>query len=172
MSRRFGNWTFASLPQTSSGLSPFPARDEFMRVFSQRLRYRRRDRARMFIQHMTVQDLVVRGPWAREPDICSLCDFFSETLDSGCRFGCIEWLSWGFGVHMQHSGGNDTLVEFAYVSHAAPGMPLVVMPRLAQQAWSFNARMGITGEIRFEDGRFFQTIEGPCTFSWRWRRAF
>ena len=38
MSRRFGNWTFASLPQTSSGLSPFPARDEFMRVLSQRLR--------------------------------------------------------------------------------------------------------------------------------------
>ena len=41
-------------------------------------------------------------------------------------------------------------------------MPPAVMPRLAQQAWSFNARMGITGEIRFEDGRFFQTIEGPC----------
>lgn len=53
------------------------------------------------------------------------------------------------------------LVEFAYVSGPAPGLPPSVILRLARQAWSFNRRAGLTGWLRFEAGRFLQVIEGP-----------
>lgn len=53
------------------------------------------------------------------------------------------------------------LVEFAYVSAPAIGIPSVSILRLAGQAWSYNRRAGITGWLRFEDGRFRQVLEGP-----------
>jgi hypothetical protein len=53
------------------------------------------------------------------------------------------------------------LVEFAYASRAAPGMPAATMLRIAGQSWRFNRTAGITGLLRFDRGRFRQIIEGP-----------
>jgi hypothetical protein len=58
--------------------------------------------------------------------------------------------------------GDGGLVEFAFASVAAPDLPPSVFLRLMRQTWSFNVRAGLTGELRFEAGRFFQVIEGPC----------
>lgn len=62
---------------------------------------------------------------------------------------------------MQNSGDRGSLIEFSYVSRAVPEMPLAAKLRIVQQAWGFNTRMGITGEMLVGDGRFTQTIEGP-----------
>lgn len=63
---------------------------------------------------------------------------------------------------MRWVSGNGGLVEFAFSSVAAPELPPSVFLRLLRQTWSFNVRAGLTGELRFEAGRFFQVIEGPC----------
>lgn len=61
---------------------------------------------------------------------------------------------------MFKSGGTGPFVEFSFVSTAAPGLPEAALLRIGQQAASFNARRGLTGELRFADGRFTQVIEG------------
>lgn len=53
-----------------------------------------------------------------------------------------------------------SLVEFSFISSATPGLPQAALLRLAQQAASANSRRGLTGELRFADGRFTQVIEG------------
>lgn len=53
------------------------------------------------------------------------------------------------------------LVEFSYASRASDELPNAALLRLAQQAWSHNTRLGVTGSLTFEDGAFRQVIEGP-----------
>ncbi len=53
------------------------------------------------------------------------------------------------------------LVEFTYVSRASEDLPDAALLRLAQQAWSHNTRLGVTGSLTYEDGTFHQIIEGP-----------
>jgi hypothetical protein len=62
---------------------------------------------------------------------------------------------------MSSPRGAASLVEFSYVSTASPDLPAAVFQRLARQVWSHNTRMGLTGELRFGQGRFDQVIEGP-----------
>jgi hypothetical protein len=59
------------------------------------------------------------------------------------------------------SGGRD-LVEFSFESAPAAELPAAVFLRLARQASAFNIRMGLTGRLRLQGGRFVQTIEGQC----------
>jgi hypothetical protein len=67
------------------------------------------------------------------------------------------------GEVMVCSGGESDLVEFAFESEvSAGGLPAAALARLARQSWSFNTRMGLTGRLEFRDGRFFETVEGPC----------
>lgn len=51
-------------------------------------------------------------------------------------------------------------VEFAFASTAAAGVPASVFVRLARQAGEFNRRMGITGYLDLQDGRFSCLLEG------------
>lgn len=53
------------------------------------------------------------------------------------------------------------LVEFSYASKVSEDLPEAALLRLAQQAWSRNMRLGVTGSLAFEDGTFRQVIEGP-----------
>jgi hypothetical protein len=65
---------------------------------------------------------------------------------------------------MQRYGDDDEdLVELAFVSRVADGLPSSVFLRLARQSWSFNTRMGLTGELVLDGGRFVQVLEGSCT---------
>jgi hypothetical protein len=64
---------------------------------------------------------------------------------------------------MQGQGGcGGALVEFSFTSWAMRDLPEAVRLRIARQAWDFNTRAGLTGELRYEGGRFRQVIEGPC----------
>ncbi len=54
------------------------------------------------------------------------------------------------------------LVEFSFVSKVAAGLPAASLLRLARQSWSFNRRMGLTGELRLLGDGFAEEIEGPC----------
>ena len=58
-------------------------------------------------------------------------------------------------------GDDAAIVEFSFVSRAAPGLPMAVFERLARQTWSANTRLGLTGKLCFRDGRFDQVLEGP-----------
>ncbi len=53
------------------------------------------------------------------------------------------------------------LIEFSYASKAAGDLPDAALLRMAQQAWSRNTRLGITGSLAVADGAFRQIIEGP-----------
>jgi hypothetical protein len=53
------------------------------------------------------------------------------------------------------------LIEFTYASKASEELPDAALLRLAQQAWSHNTRLGVTGSLPYEDGTFHQIIEGP-----------
>ena len=57
---------------------------------------------------------------------------------------------------------DEDLVELAFVSRVAEGLPSSVFLRLARQSWSFNTRMGLTGSLVLEGGRFAQVVEGGC----------
>ena len=57
---------------------------------------------------------------------------------------------------------DEDLVELAFVSRVADGLPGSVFLRLARQSWSFNTRMGLTGELVLDGGRFAQVVEGGC----------
>jgi hypothetical protein len=64
---------------------------------------------------------------------------------------------------MRRYGDEDEdLVELAFVSRVADGLPSSVFLRLARQSWSFNTRMGLTGELVLDGGRFAQVVEGGC----------
>jgi hypothetical protein len=67
----------------------------------------------------------------------------------------------GVQIDMSRSRSAAVLVQFAYVSRPAPGLPLATLLRLARQSWSFNRTVGITGCLRYDAGRFLQVIEGP-----------
>jgi hypothetical protein len=54
------------------------------------------------------------------------------------------------------------LIEFAFESEPAEELTPEVLTRLARQSWSNNVRAGLTGELRLEDGRFVQVVEGRC----------
>jgi Sensors of blue-light using FAD len=54
------------------------------------------------------------------------------------------------------------LVQFAFSSRATRGLPPAARLRIAREAWLFNVRSELTGELRCERGRFRQVIEGPC----------
>lgn len=62
---------------------------------------------------------------------------------------------------MNRSRSDAVLVEFAYVSRAAPGLPLATLLRVARQSQYYNRMAGITGMLRHDAGRFRQVIEGP-----------
>jgi hypothetical protein len=67
------------------------------------------------------------------------------------------------GEEMRRYGdGDEDLVELAFVSRVAEGLPSSVFLRLARQSWSFNTRMGLTGELVLDRGRFVQVVEGGC----------
>ena len=63
---------------------------------------------------------------------------------------------------MRRAGLNRDLVEFSFESRAAGDLAPTGASRLARQTWSSNLRAGLTGELRLEDGHFFQVVEGPC----------
>jgi hypothetical protein len=68
------------------------------------------------------------------------------------------------GEEMRRNGDEDEgLVGLAFVSRVADGLPSSVFLRLARQSWSFNTRMGLTGELVLDRGRFVQVIEGSCS---------
>ena len=52
------------------------------------------------------------------------------------------------------------LVEFSFTSRATGELPPAARLRIVRQAWHFNTRLGLTGELRFEHGCFRQVIEG------------
>ena len=57
---------------------------------------------------------------------------------------------------------SSDLVEFAFESQAAEDLTPEIVARLARQSWSSNVRAGLTGELRLQDGRFVQVVEGRC----------
>ncbi len=64
---------------------------------------------------------------------------------------------------MNGSGAEADLVEFSFESELPQGgLPPAALARLARQSWSYNARMGLTGELAYRDGRFSFAIEGAC----------
>src|SRR6478672_9564489 len=64
---------------------------------------------------------------------------------------------------MHDTEAHEALVEFVFESRASADLTRGALLALARQAWSFNTRMGLTGEMRLEDRRFVQVIEGPCS---------
>lgn len=66
------------------------------------------------------------------------------------------------GDGMRDADTDGDLVEFAFESQVATGVGPGQLIALARRAWSFNTRMGLTGEMRLEGGRFVQMVEGPC----------
>jgi hypothetical protein len=63
---------------------------------------------------------------------------------------------------MEGQGSAAALVEFSFTSRATENLPPAARLRIARQAWLYNSRWGLTGELRFERGCFRQVIEGAC----------
>ena len=63
---------------------------------------------------------------------------------------------------MPRASVNSDLVEFAFESHVCETLSPACLTRLARQTWSHNTRSGLTGEIRLQNGRFVQVVEGRC----------
>lgn len=51
------------------------------------------------------------------------------------------------------------LLEFSFESTVSD-LPEAALQRLARRSAAFNVRMGLTGRLRLEDGRFIQSLEG------------
>lgn len=66
------------------------------------------------------------------------------------------------GDGMRDADTDGDLVEFAFESQVAAEVGSGQLMALARRAWSFNTRMGLTGEMRFEGGGILQVVEGPC----------
>lgn len=62
---------------------------------------------------------------------------------------------------MPDARGPFDLVVFSFVSKVRPDLPASTLLRLARQSWSYNLKMGLTGELSFRDGTFAEEIEGP-----------
>ena len=63
---------------------------------------------------------------------------------------------------MRGAAVSSDLVEFAFESEASEDLTPESVARLARQTWSGNVRAGLTGELRLQDGRFVQVVEGRC----------
>jgi hypothetical protein len=63
---------------------------------------------------------------------------------------------------MHDVGESGDLIEFAFESQVADDLTSDGFARLVRQSWSFNVRTGLTGELRLQDGRFVQILEGRC----------
>ena len=63
---------------------------------------------------------------------------------------------------MPRASVNSDLVEFAFESRVNEALSQACLTRLARQTWSQNTRLGLTGELRLQDGRFVQVVEGRC----------
>ena len=63
---------------------------------------------------------------------------------------------------MRKTDAHEALVEFVFESRASADLTRGALLALARQAWGFNTRMGVTGEMRLEGRRFVQVIEGRC----------
>ena len=61
---------------------------------------------------------------------------------------------------MRGLGTNADLAGLSFVSAVAPGLPLAALQRIARQSLAVNPRLGLTGELRLERGRFALTLEG------------
>jgi hypothetical protein len=61
---------------------------------------------------------------------------------------------------MRGLGSTADLVGLSLESTAAPGLPAAVFQRLATCTLEINPRLGLTGELRLEDGRFALVLEG------------
>ena len=61
---------------------------------------------------------------------------------------------------MRAIGTTGGLVELAFESVAAPGLPQSALERLANYTSSVNPRCDLTGELRLDAGRFRYVVEG------------
>jgi hypothetical protein len=52
------------------------------------------------------------------------------------------------------------LVALSFESAVVPGLPLAALQRLARSTLAVNPRLGLTGELRLEAGRFALELEG------------
>ena len=59
-------------------------------------------------------------------------------------------------------GDRKDSIEFAFESQVADDLTAASFAPLVRQSWSFNLRAGLTGELRLQDRRFVQVIEGRC----------
>lgn len=55
-----------------------------------------------------------------------------------------------------------SLVRFGCVSRPPSDVPEAALRRMARVATERHQALGLTGELRFDDGAFSQVIEGPC----------
>jgi hypothetical protein len=61
---------------------------------------------------------------------------------------------------MRGLGTNADLAGLSLDSSVAAGLPLAALQRLARHTLLVNPRLGLTGELRVERGRFALTLEG------------
>jgi hypothetical protein len=61
---------------------------------------------------------------------------------------------------MRGLGITSDLAGLSLASAVAPGLPLAALQRIARQSLVVNPRLGLTGELRLERGRFALTLEG------------
>jgi Sensors of blue-light using FAD len=62
---------------------------------------------------------------------------------------------------MTGTSKEGALVEFSYVSRVGAFVSQRAILRLAQDAFRFNTRAGLSGRLSFDSGKFSQIIEGP-----------
>lgn len=65
-------------------------------------------------------------------------------------------------MEMPKVQGPGDLVVFSFVSKVRPDLPTSTLLRLARQSWSYNLKMGLTGELSLRNEIFTEVIEGPC----------
>ncbi|WP_299846997.1 BLUF domain-containing protein [uncultured Paracoccus sp.] len=59
------------------------------------------------------------------------------------------------------TGPEDGLTHFLYRSNARPGFTTEDLRTIVAEARSRNSSCGVTGCLHYEDGLFFQWLEGP-----------
>lgn len=55
------------------------------------------------------------------------------------------------------------LLQLSFTSRAQVNLPPSVLARIEQQSRDFNEKHELTGELRHEDGVFFEVAEGPSS---------
>jgi hypothetical protein len=63
---------------------------------------------------------------------------------------------------IEKTQGFAPLLEFSCSSRADASLPAAVFARILRQAQDFNTRHRVTGELRYHDGAFFQTLEAEA----------